>query len=94
MIHSAIRRRRFSMNSSVFSRHCTYSGCGRCPGTLELFVPVVGREEELDVLIVGRHEVLTVEEVHEFFEPAKEFEEVPIGRGDIGEGASWFSCVT
>lgn len=65
------------MNSSVASRYVTYSSVvDGVPPTLE----VVERQEEPNLVVVGSHEVLEVEEVR-------------VGVEDIGEGALWLSCV-
>lgn len=62
----------------------------RDAGTLE--VRVLLPEEEVDLLL-RRHEILEVEELHELLERAEEFEEVPIVSGDVGEGAAWLVSV-
>lgn len=53
---------------------------GRCPGDLEL----IEGQVKPNRFIVGRHEVLEVEEVYKLLEPVEEREEVRVG-GEDGE---------
>lgn len=42
-------------------------------------------KEELNLVVVIRHKILQMEEIHEFIEPVEECEEVRIRVDDIGQ---------